>query len=248
MPSFRCASSGVHPKGVIDSESGKCPHFEDGVCGLEPTKSCTHRETVFTEREVAVREHVELPPSIKALKKDLQGLDIYELFSDKVHESVKMAMLIISKVNPVGKTKDKQKWVALNDYWNDGEQIECDMGQLSALLAHVGVLHAQLKSDCRSANSALKTFRAQKYNAIKRSFNDHVRKGKFSEKTIEIEIENDSEYQEVQNAMAEASRNEQILDAAMSGIKEHIQVMKKRRETLAMERMESGGPKAFDNR
>lgn len=250
MPILKCGSKGKHPKGLADEKTGKCPHwYEDGTCNLEMNKPCVFQSKEFTETEIAAKEHVEKPEAIKEIKQSLDGFSSSSIVpTASIKESVDLAMSLINKINPVGKTKDREKYSTMWGYWQDGVALEFDMGQLSSLLAHIAALHAEMKSKLKSAISASKAFRAKKYSNIKRSYSENLRKGKPSDKAIEYEIENDKEYKDMQEAITSAESAVMLLDAALSSINSHIQVLKKRRETLMMERQESGGPRPGEKR
>lgn len=238
MPTYICKSKGNHPEGLKNKNSGLCPMFdsEGHNCSLEPEKKCRFRQLLFSESEIHAKEHVEVPAQIEGVRRALSGLDLYEIFSETVYQAVHHAMKIIDKLNNSGEPSDRKKAMSWA-YWQDPDAIEWDMAQLSSDYANIAGLHAKLKSELAAAHSAQKLFRSRKFSSVHKSFAQGVRSGKQTDKVIENEVEIDPEYQEVIGTVHKAEEAVRMLEAALTSIDKHIQVLKKRRETLVTERM-----------
>lgn len=167
--------------------------------------------------------------------------DVYSLFQDKVFETVGYAMSIIDKVNPVLTTRSDDEWNGAYDYWNSLEYIEYDMGKLSSLYAYVAALHAKLRNDVRRALTALKVYRAKKRMVIKQSLVDGIRpRVKMTREDFDAELTADDQLSEAEDRVSTAQESADLMEAALESILNHINVLKKRRETLGEERKISG--------
>lgn len=247
MPTYVCSSEGQHPENITDEKTGKCPHWGQPGCALEPGQACEHRVIKHSEREVRAKEHVEQPEVLEQTHRMLKGLDIYELFADGILVSLKEATKIIRRLNPIGKRDEsdpeaKQAWNEMWAYWTDLEAIEFDMAMLSSLFGDMNILHGKLKSQRQQMRAEIKKFRAKKAKNIRKSFGEGLRPGKASDKTVEQEVEVDEEVQELEDTLQKLFENCELLEAELTNITHHTNVLKKHRETLVLEKFGALAP------
>lgn len=155
---------------------------------------------------------------------------IYELFEKQTIDSISKAMVVINRMNP-NTTEANASW----NYWNDLECIEFDMATLSSLHAYIAELQAKVKNDARRLTSSLKVLRATRYNELRSYYEKSTPKVKVTAKDLDAEVECTQALIDKQEEAADFIEASDLLEANLNAIKEHINVLKKRRETLLQE-------------
>lgn len=243
MPEYQCSSKGTHPLGEIDTNTGLCPHFDNGTCKLEVLKKCAARKTTYSDSEVRAMEHVEAPEEIAILENVIeQGIAGAEMPSNSLSSKIDLANSLIQKCTPerlwniqTDGTFNHQAYEEMWNYSHNLPMIDFDMIQLSSLYASIALEAGFLRGKLAKAGRTIKVLEAAKVKLIRENIQNGVRLGKPSEKAVETELDLDLEYRQAQQLIGDAETQLNMADAMLGAITNHINVLKKRRDTLERE-------------
>lgn len=231
---FSCSSYGQHPEGLI-GDNGLCPYFRSGACTLDQSRFCSKRRLKMESGKLADLEHVDMPDDISDLE---SNLDMEGLFDNTFFREVRMANSIIGKCSPSpiwneDQTEfDEDKHAKMISYISDIEEIDFDMHSLSALYSEITDKAAALGYKIAKAKVEFDKFVSIKTSIIKEHIQNGVRLVKQTEKAVESILDSDPEYVKAKKTIVTAELYLSALDRKLTGITNHINVLKKRRDSL----------------
>lgn len=224
--SSSCKSGGSKPPVPKDETTGLCPYLGEGDnCSFHDRCS----EQVTSSTGVSVPRPKQITDSLKLL----EGPPSLDEPLGEVFRTAREALRIVRRADTStskgnNDPQTREAWA----YWGDPDRIEWDMGRLSSMYGSASVQAAALRAASKRNHSALKHWRAAKEEAMREA---HKGPGRLTETALARALELDLEHRSLANDVEDVELALDLVDTAMAAIDKHIQVLKKRRETLAIE-------------
>lgn len=230
-----CTSNGVHPTGQTSPATGKCPFWgANEACSLEGSTCVYQRVPKATPPKPEVAEQVALPEALVTLAKGTDAdIDTTCYTSVPMTRELKASQEIMEVCNTAD--NDTVRAAAAKAYSYSLRDIDFDMMQLSAMFSSISMKASALRGSVERARVKLEAYRAAKSLLVRESFEKGIRTGKQSESVIADIVLCDPEYQAAQDIIMINMQTLIKLDEHLRSIDKHIQVLKKRRDTLENE-------------
>ena len=234
----------IHCNGFGQTADGKkCDLFDLKNMVCTGDGGCALSHTMLTDDEIATREAINLPVAIEELKAMRQGsIGISQILSyrNDISEPINISLSIIDKMNPHKKAHgdytDPNTYEYMERYWEDPTAIDFDMGMLSAMKARLDVQTAIAGSAVANSKEALKIAKFDKTKQIYDSFRTGIRTERLSDQWVKTLAEIDPQIKQAQAEVHKARQESEIIHSMATTIESHINVMKKRLDSLRGEK------------
>jgi len=237
MPVLKCRTHGQLRNGA------DCDAFtkDDMSCSADQGQ-CENQSIMYTDEEIRLQEKVPLPPILEEIRRAQQERNqLFNKLTKNMSEEILQAYAIMDQVNPLIYEGDKQtQYKMVEAYWDNPAGIDRDMGILSALYARISATSAWAYSASLKSDHARSVIHSQKYTAIRKSYDLRLRSGKPTDTSIEHSCRLDPDYRSAYETQLDAEEQSRMVYGIMNAIDKHIQVLKKRIESLREERRNAG--------
>jgi hypothetical protein len=181
-----------------------------------------------------VAEQVALSAVLVTLAKGTdKDIDTTCYTSNPMTRELKASQEIMEVCNTAGNNDTRRS--AAKAYTYSLRDIDFDMMQLSAMFSSISMKASALRGSIEHAKTKLEAYRAAKSLLVRESFEKGIRTGKQSESVIADIVLCDVEYQAAQDIVMTNMQTLIKLDEHLRSVDKHIQVLKKRRDTLENE-------------
>lgn len=232
-----CKSGGFLPHGE------PCPHYrkEDNSCQLPEADSCVFQHVTFMDDEVTQSEKVEVPSELVVQYQALRNTqNPYSLFTEQSFECVKLALQIIDRVNPLHfNDQNPGREAQAQAYMQDPNQLEQDALALTSLHATISALATKIEGDSKKAVQHKRVMYAKKYQKIRENVKNMIR-ARITDKGIDSLITMDEDYQQACTITNDEESWARILHSMASTVIEHVNMLKRRVDSLRHEYTRSG--------
>lgn len=233
-----CKRGGIKPDGKTP-----CDAFDKKKWVCTFSGSCELQEEQIDEEAIRSLEEVNVPGEIQGILERLKRRpDLFEILGTDIYAPIKEALKIVDKTCPLGKVKSDggEGTNSINDifrYWENPEAMQFDMGKLSALSVHIDTLASKMESDKERSERALSSAKAEKFLAIRTSFEAGIRvTDRITDGTINNMVKVDPQIKDLTEVMLKTSEAAQVFRNFYRAVDAHIQVMKKRVDSAREEK------------
>lgn len=227
---LNCASEGKHPNGE------RCQYFEVNTLSCQYQQTCMyHIHAAISQADVVRSEIVQQPqPIAEHMEAIRRGKDrIAELWSSEVFQTLAYAMSIVAKYMPGMQGFNEA-------HLDNPEGMQRDIIYLTSLNTGISVAWGQAEASHKQLDLWRHQLRAEKYQAIRSNYLAGLRRGKFTEGRLEMDVRADPEYREAQDTVVEAQRQATIFRNYSNAAIELVNALKKRIDSYRVEDKYSG--------
>jgi len=232
-----CQIGGWIP-GQYDQMPRECPSFNKEQMRCGQNESCMYQIALeIGNEELASREHVETPTrlatKIELVKSGAERLK--DLWSEALYQSVMEALDIAEKYRPGSPHYQPQ---ALDDL----NVLTADIVHMQAFGARIATMIGEADGMVEELDAWRHVMHGRKFRTVEESYTSGVRTGRVTDKVVEYTVRCDDEYSNLIMSVAQAKRQAKVLDRNWEGLKELVNVLKYRIQSLLAEKKDGPGP------